>query len=87
MEELNLDQIAVMLDQQSFFWLPIMTHDHGNIILIGVFVEVRYNAVLRPSGGTADAAVSKTVVERRAGSNPASGTSYTQSLSLRGKLF
>ena len=35
---------------------------------------IRYNAVLRPSGGTADAAVSKTVVERRAGSNPASGT-------------
>ena len=41
----------------------------------GVLAEVRYNSFLRRSGGTADAAVSKTVVERRAGSNPASGTS------------
>ena len=41
-----------------------------------VRVVIRYNNGLRRSGGTADAAVSKTVVERRAGSNPASGTSY-----------
>ena len=34
----------------------------------------RYNRLLRPSGGMADAAVSKTVVERRASSTLASGT-------------
>ena len=44
-------------------------------IILGVLVIIRYNSFLRRSGGTADAAVSKTVVERRAGSNPASGTS------------
>ena len=33
-----------------------------------------YNAPLRPSDGMADVAVSKTVVERRASSNLASGT-------------
>lgn len=36
----------------------------------------RYNRLLRPSGGMADAAVSKTVVERRASSTLASGTSF-----------
>ncbi len=34
-----------------------------------------YTQCLRPGGGTADAVVSKTIVERRAGSNPAPGTS------------
>ena len=35
---------------------------------------IGYNAASRPSGGMADAAVSKTVVERRASSTLASGT-------------
>lgn len=38
------------------------------------FRPIRYNPWLRPSGGMADAAVSKTVVSRRASSTLASGT-------------
>ena len=43
-------------------------------ILLGGSSRFRYNLCLRPSGGMADAAVSKTVVERRASSTLASGT-------------
>lgn len=39
-------------------------------------VAFGYNPVLRPSGGMADAVVSKTSVERRASSNLASGTIF-----------
>ena len=46
-----------------------------------------YNLLLRPSGGTADAAVSKTVVERRASSNLASGTIQKLGLIIRMRLF
>ena len=55
--------------------------------ILGVLVIIRYNSFLRRSGGTADAAVSKTVVERRAGSNPASGTSWIWNLSHWGRFF
>lgn len=49
--------------------------------ILGVLVIIRYNSFLRRSGGTADAAVSKTVVERRAGSNPAPAPVEMQTLS------
>lgn len=41
---------------------------------LGRMAHLVYNAPLRPSDGMADVAVSKTVVERRASSNLASGT-------------
>lgn len=40
----------------------------------------RYTAVLRPDGGMADAAVSKTATERCAGSTPAPGTIFSIAL-------
>ena len=43
-------------------------------ISVCAFGNIGYNSISRPSGGMADAAVSKTVVERRASSTLASGT-------------
>lgn len=47
----------------------------------------RYTFTVRPSGGMADAAVSKTVVERRASSTLASGTIRNQRPRIRRAVF
>lgn len=46
---------------------------HGPVRL-DAFPAFRYTAILRPGGGTADASVSKTDIERCVGSNPTPGT-------------
>ena len=54
----------------------------GNLPLDAPSIS-RYTFHLRPSGGMADAAVSKTAVERRASSNLASGTMYIDDVRRR----
>ena len=43
-------------------------------VRLDAFPAFRYTAILRPGGGTADASVSKTDIERCVGSNPTPGT-------------
>lgn len=57
---------------------PLVPHRSRHFVLDGSPC-ILYNSGLRPSGGMADAAVSKTVVERRASSTLASGTIRIQS--------
>ena len=48
-----------------------LRHD---LVRLDAFPAFRYTAILRPGGGTADASVSKTDIERCVGSNPTPGT-------------
>ena len=48
-----------------------------DLVRLDAFPAFRYTAILRPGGGTADASVSKTDIERCVGSNPTPGTTLS----------